>query len=178
MEVSDPEADNIMGARAMARTAKQRYDKVVRRAAAAVAYPFRVNKGTLRVTIPARLPVIEGDVDGLQAAVMNLLSNALKYSTTTRRVDLSVRRTQGRIAIRVSDQGIGIAADQLPRIFDQFYRVRDGRASQVGGMGLGLSLVRHVVEAHHGTIDVQSVVGKGSTFTILLPVSTPIRREA
>jgi signal transduction histidine kinase len=150
---------------------------ILRRAGAAMAYPFSIAGGTLRLRIPAKLPSIVADADAIEAAVINLISNALKYSGKIKQVTVTAGRSASRVFIRVEDRGIGIPLDQLDKIFDQFYRVRDGHAAQVGGMGLGLSLVKHIVDAHHGEITVRSTVGKGSAFEISLPAGTAHRRN-
>jgi two-component system phosphate regulon sensor histidine kinase PhoR len=117
------------------------------------------------------------DPQGLSDAVRNLLSNAVKYSGEVRRVRLEVCRSEGRIAISITDHGIGIAKHEQRRIFKKFYRVDSGPGKHVQGAGLGLALVKHFAEAHGGSVSVQSEPGKGSTFTILLPaaVDEPVR---
>jgi signal transduction histidine kinase len=110
------------------------------------------------------------DEGRLKQILLNLLSNAVKFSNHSGFVYLTVK-AEGADAIRieVTDAGVGIPGDELSRIFDEFYQVKDVGRRQKGGTGLGLSLTRNFVEMHHGTIGVTSVPGKGSTFTILLP---------
>jgi two-component system phosphate regulon sensor histidine kinase PhoR len=119
------------------------------------------------------LPEIRLDADAMAQVVLNLLSNAVKYSGTVKEIRVQAYRTGSHVVIAVKDRGIGIAASEIPKIFDDFYRV-DQRlnAPQQGGMGLGLTLVRHIVHAHGGNISVQSEVGKGSTFSVVLPMPT------
>jgi len=150
--------------------------KVIRRAVSAMAYPFEVSSARLKIRGPKKVPLFAGDADALQAAIINLLSNALKYSGKIKAVRLTYGRTGARLFVRVADKGFGIEQDKLEHIYERFYRVRTERTAQVGGMGLGLSIVKHVIEAHDGTINVQSALGKGSTFTIFLPLKPNDRR--
>jgi two-component system phosphate regulon sensor histidine kinase PhoR len=109
----------------------------------------------------------------LEQALLNLLANAIKFNRPGGEARVRVEsREDGRIAITVSDSGVGIPSEDLPRIFERFYRVDKARSRQVGGTGLGLSIVKHVVERMNGTIHVESQLGKGSTFTLLLPPAT------
>jgi len=88
-----------------------------------------------------------------------------------------VTRVRNGVTLTVSDKGLGIPDHELPSIFEKFYRVRDERTRQVGGTGLGLALVKHIIEAHRGSISVKSTVGKGTTFTITLPLKGSRRRH-
>ncbi len=129
--------------------------------------------------IDADVPKVRLDEGRLKQILFNLLSNAVKFSPNGGPVEVAVRRVPkatspiGAEAVRidVQDQGIGIPPDELQRIFDEFYQTEDGRRSRRGGTGLGLSLTRNFVELHHGTIEVQSTPGKGSCFTLYLPVN-------
>jgi two-component system sensor histidine kinase SenX3 len=111
---------------------------------------------------------IEADNAQLAMAVKNLVDNAVRYSEGGK-VELSAEQSGELVVITVSDQGIGIPNDELPRVFERFYRVDKGRARATGGTGLGLAIVRHVVENHGGRVDVSSELGIGTTFTISLP---------
>jgi len=108
----------------------------------------------------------------LQQAVVNLVDNAIKYSPPDTVVRVVAGREQDRIAIRVIDQGCGIEAHHLPRLFERFYRVDKARSRELGGTGLGLAIVKHIVLAHGGAVQVASRPGQGSTFTILLPAAS------
>jgi two-component system, OmpR family, sensor histidine kinase SenX3 len=114
---------------------------------------------------------VAGDAEELRAAVSNLLDNAVKYSGGEVRVSVEVAaEAGGRVAVRVADRGIGIPPTQLKRIFRRFYRAEGGLVSRVKGTGLGLFIVRSVVERHGGRVFAESAgPGRGSTFTILLP---------
>jgi two-component system phosphate regulon sensor histidine kinase PhoR len=101
---------------------------------------------------------------------MNLLDNAVKFNKPNGEVHVQVHDRYGnQIEIRVSDNGVGIPAEDLSRIFERFYRVDKARSRQVGGTGLGLSIVKHAVEQMDGTVAVESELGKGSTFVVILP---------
>ncbi|HVN11164.1 MAG TPA: ATP-binding protein [Kineosporiaceae bacterium] len=115
--------------------------------------------------------VVYGDHSLLVTAVRNLVDNAIAYSPDATRVSVSVRRRGGLVEISVSDQGLGIAPDDVDRIFERFYRVDPARSRATGGTGLGLSIVKHVTANHGGEVTVWSVEGEGSTFTLRLPDS-------
>jgi two-component system phosphate regulon sensor histidine kinase PhoR len=109
----------------------------------------------------------------LEQALLNLLANAIKFNRPGGEVRVHVAcRPDGQIAIVVADTGVGIPSEDLPRVFERFYRVDKARSRQVGGTGLGLSIVKHVVERMNGTVHVESQLGKGSVFTLLLPAAT------
>lgn len=105
----------------------------------------------------------------IERAVVNLVDNAIKYSGEGSRVAVEGRSDGGRVLISVRDQGCGIPAAHLPRLFERFYRVDQARSRQLGGTGLGLSIVRHIAQCHHGKVAVESEVGRGSTFILELP---------
>jgi len=145
-------------------------DAVIRRAVELVT-PAANKKGhRLTVQVEVDLPTLAGNADYLQRAVVNLLENAIKYTRDGGAIELKAGREGNMMGIEVSDNGIGIAADDLPRIFERFYRVDRSRSREMGGTGLGLSIVKHVVQAHGGAVDVSSVLNKGSSFKIRLPL--------
>lgn len=115
--------------------------------------------------------MVRADREALSRAVWNLLDNAVKYSTEHRCVAVTLDRDVDRVAIHVRDRGVGIAPDEQNRIFDKFVRGSASEQSGVKGTGIGLAMVRHIVTAHGGEVRVDSQLGAGSTFTILLPVS-------
>jgi signal transduction histidine kinase len=127
----------------------------------------------LSVEIERPLPPVMMDGEAISRAVLNLVNNAMKYSAETKTVTVHVRRQEQTVAIEIADHGIGISRGDLKRIFEKFYRAGSELVHETKGSGLGLSLVKHIVEAHHGEIKVDSTPGKGSTFTILLPVCAP-----
>jgi two-component system phosphate regulon sensor histidine kinase PhoR len=117
-----------------------------------------------------RVPPIQGDPDGLERLVLNLLDNAIKYNRPEGEVSIRLSRSDGEAVIEVCDTGIGIPPESIPRIFERFYRVDKGRAREEGGTGLGLAIVKHVAQAHGGQVEVESRAGKGSTFRVRLPI--------
>ena len=107
----------------------------------------------------------------LEQAVLNLLDNAIKYSDAESKVQVEARKADSEILIRVRDQGCGIDKKYLSRLFERFYRVDKARSRKMGGTGLGLAIVKHITLAHGGHVTVESVPGKGSTFSLHLPIS-------
>jgi signal transduction histidine kinase len=129
-----------------------------------------VEKGlSLQLDLPASLPTIQADEDKLKQVLINLISNATKYNKPGGSITITAHTEPGALVISVSDTGHGIPAENLASLFQRFYRV-PGTEKVAPGTGLGLSICKRIVEAHQGTIGVQSVVGKGSTFTVSLPV--------
>jgi signal transduction histidine kinase len=113
---------------------------------------------------------IQADPKGIEEILNNLITNAINYSPDGGQVAVTAKGLAEYMEIKVSDTGVGISPEELPKIFDKFYRVKNPRTRQVMGTGLGLAIVKGVVESHHGTIDVESDPGKGTTFRVLLPV--------
>jgi signal transduction histidine kinase len=127
------------------------------------------NKGIELAIAKTQSITLMGDADQLKRLLTNLLQNAMRYTDAGGKVTVSVD-TFGRYArLVIKDSGIGIPAESVPKIFDRFYRVDKSRSRAAGGVGLGLSIVRAIVETHKGKIDVASELNKGTTFTILLP---------
>lgn len=124
----------------------------------------------LDVHLDETVPQVMADADALWQCVMNLMSNAVKYSRDQKYVRIDLRRVNGNAQISVQDHGIGVAPDEQVKIFDKFYRAGDSLVHETKGSGLGLSLVREIVRAHGGSVEVQSVAGSGSTFTLVLPL--------
>jgi two-component system phosphate regulon sensor histidine kinase PhoR len=116
---------------------------------------------------------IRGDRAQLGLLLSNLIDNALRYTPAKGTVCVRLEAAEGKAALQVADTGDGIPAGELPRVFERFYRVDKARARQTGGTGLGLAIVRHVAEAHGGTVGVDSELGRGTTFTVSLPVTGP-----
>jgi signal transduction histidine kinase len=124
----------------------------------------------LKVDVPAGLPRLEVDRHAVAGALLNLLQNAYKYSGQDKRIALSVRAEGKWVGLSVEDNGVGIAPRERKRIFERFYRVDNLLTRKTEGSGLGLAITKRIIEAHGGRILVQSEVGKGSRFTLQLPV--------
>ena len=127
----------------------------------------------IAVDIMADLPAVIGDAGQLRQLANNILNNAMKYGKdgTPVLVSLISSRSGAMLNFAVADEGDGIAPEHLPRLTERFYRVDSGRSRLVGGTGLGLSLVKHIVDRHRGHLEIRSTVGKGTTVSILLPVA-------
>jgi PAS domain S-box-containing protein len=124
----------------------------------------------LRVVIGSRMGALNGDPDRLRQVVWNLLSNAVKFTPEGGRVEVRAERTEGEVRVVVSDTGRGIEPDFLPHVFDRFRQADASTTRTHGGLGLGLSIVRHIVEMHGGSVSVESPgAGFGATFTVTLP---------
>jgi two-component system, OmpR family, sensor kinase len=113
--------------------------------------------------------VVQGNAEQLRRVVVNLVENAIQYGGSGASVRVSVRRRGRRGILEVTDSGPGIAPEHIPHLFDRFYRIDAARRRSTGGTGLGLAIVQEIVNAHGGTVRVESVPGKGSTFTVTLP---------
>ncbi len=123
------------------------------------------------VDVPNDLPPVQGSGRDLSLLVRNLVDNAVRHTRPGGRVDVRLRSDPPNVILTVADTGIGIPSRDLDRIFERFYRVDRARSRETGGTGLGLSIVKHVVENHGGKIDVQSELGRGTTFEVRLPVA-------
>ena len=120
---------------------------------------------------------IMGDVDRLRQLLLNLIDNAIKYTPAGGMITLALYRESAQVRIEVTDTGIGIAENDLPHIFERFFRADRARSRRLGGTGLGLSIVHWVAQAHGGDIEVRSELGKGSTFTLRLPLADGLPRS-
>ena len=125
--------------------------------------------------IPQDLPTFPAQPDGLRTVLLNLVGNGIKYTPSGGRVEISASAEDNppRVVIAVRDTGMGIAEEDIPRLFEEFFRTEAARQSQIHGTGLGLAIVKLIVEAHNGTVDVASKVGEGSVFTVTLPLTQP-----
>jgi two-component system, OmpR family, phosphate regulon sensor histidine kinase PhoR len=117
-----------------------------------------------------KLPLLQADAAQLSILCDNLLSNALKYGADASQITVQLRLVADHIQLAVRDEGEGIAADHLPRLTERFYRVDTARSRIQGGSGLGLSIVKYIVERHHGVLTITSEEGIGSCFLVELPV--------
>ncbi len=137
------------------------------------------NDVTLTARVDPGLPVLHGQPESLRTMLLNLVGNGVKYTPSGGRVAVSAAYAPDaeEIVLTVSDTGAGIAAADLPRLFEEFFRADTARQSPVHGTGLGLSIVKLTIDAHHGTITVDSQEGQGSTFTVRLPMRGPSAPE-
>jgi signal transduction histidine kinase len=126
----------------------------------------------LQSDISARVPIVLGDAEHLRRVVDNLIGNALKFTPSGGRVAVRLSSRDGQVVFQVADTGIGIASEHLERIFERFYQVDGTTRRTHGGCGLGLALVKEIVEKHGGGVSVESQPGQGSTFTVQLPAVT------
>src|SRR5262249_20460174 len=134
------------------------------------------NGFTINLERPSRtLPQVVIDPDAIAQAFINLLDNAVKYSGDSKAIEVKLAEQCDFVTISVVDHGIGIASEEREKIFEKFYRVGNVLVHDVKGSGLGLSIVKHIVEAHHGKVTVESELGHGSAFIIHLPVDTSAR---
>lgn len=125
-------------------------------------------KGLYLRFLPVNIPLYSGDRFMIQQLLINLISNGIRF-TEKGGVELAIRYEDKNFMISVSDTGIGISSDEIPKIFERFYTVDRARSRMLGGTGLGLSIVKHIIQLHQGKIDVESEPNKGSKFTIILP---------
>jgi signal transduction histidine kinase len=150
-------------------------EEVVRQTYEAYAAQLEQNRFEHHLTVESPLPPVDADRDAIAQAVINLIVNAIKYSGDERYLAIDVARDTRRgrhgVLISVHDRGIGIRPDDRGHVLEGFFRSSDGRVREQGGTGLGLALVKHIVDAHGGSLDVESRLVKGSTFRIFLPAS-------
>ncbi len=132
----------------------------------------------LKTGIQPDLPPVLADREAIALAALNLLDNAIRYSDKVKRIEVSVCSRGEFLAIEVADHGVGVPRSEHQRIFEKFYRVSAGLVHDTKGSGLGLAIVKHIVEAHYGRVTVESAPGKGSRFTILLPIARPESADA
>ena len=143
---------------------------VVRDVVDAYRFPIEQQGFALDLEVAEDLPEMAIDPEAISQALINLLNNAIKYSTEEKSIRVSVRPEGDRVLVSVADRGIGIPKAEHKRIFEKFYRVESSLVHTTKGSGLGLALVQHIAEAHGGRVELTSVPGEGSTFTLSLPV--------
>jgi two-component system phosphate regulon sensor histidine kinase PhoR len=142
---------------------------VVERLLPSVEPVARRRRVTIEIGIPEAFAPVRADASALETVLANLVENAVKYVPEGGRVEVRARETDGMARIEVADSGPGIAAEHLPRIFERFYRVDPSRSREQGGTGLGLAIVKHLTQALGGQAGVESELGRGSVFYVLLP---------
>jgi two-component system phosphate regulon sensor histidine kinase PhoR len=123
----------------------------------------------LELEVPDHFPTVNADERRLEEVVHNLLDNAVKYSHQNGRILIQAAAPDQDLMLSVRDEGVGIAANDLPRIFERFYRADRARSRELGGTGLGLSIVKHIAQLHGGRVEAESVVGQGTTIRVILP---------
>ncbi|MBI4231825.1 hypothetical protein HY605_01220 [Candidatus Peregrinibacteria bacterium] len=137
----------------------------------------KTDKHTITINYADDLPeTMLMDKERMKEVMINLMSNAIKYSPDGGEIKVNMGVFEKNLKVDVSDQGMGMAPEHLNKIFDQFYRVDTSLTYEISGTGLGLSIVKGIIEGHGGIIKVESEVGKGSTFTVLLPIRTELKR--
>ncbi len=146
--------------------------EVVRSATGSVRERFASPQSQLSVEVQPDLPGIQADRDAIETVILNLLDNAWKYSGDSKAVAVRASAADGSVLIEVSDNGLGMSRRAVRRVFDRFYQVDQTLSRKAGGCGLGLAIVKFILDAHGGTIDVESQPGQGSTFTVRLPAAT------
>ncbi len=149
--------------------------QLLERAAAAYRAQALERNIALEVEAPVSLPAVEVDPERMAQVLGNLISNALRYTPSGGRITLTAAARDTSVMLQVADSGVGIAPDDLPYVFERFYRADASRHGNDGSSGLGLAIAKSLVEAHGGTIAVASTPGQGTTFTISLPVADPAR---
>lgn len=147
-------------------------NRVVREATQLVSVALDEKKMKINFNPPEKF-YVSGDANRLIQVFVNLLSNAITYSQEEKEIHIRVESQPEHLLVIVEDEGIGIEASELPRLFERFYRVDRARSRDSGGTGLGLAIVKHLVEAHEGTVEVYSKVGVGTAFYIKLPINQP-----
>ena len=124
---------------------------------------------SLQLNLPTELPLVQADARSMEEVFTNLISNGINYTPDGGTVTVSAISHGEYLELRISDSGVGIAPEEIPKIFDKFYRVKHPETRQVIGTGLGLSIVKGIIEAHRGSVEVESKPGVGTTFRVLLP---------
>jgi two-component system phosphate regulon sensor histidine kinase PhoR len=138
-------------------------------------YKWRLDREGMKLSVEMEhdLPPVRIDENALTLVLLNLVDNAVKYASEGKELRVSVKRQGDRVNLVVADRGPGIPQDERERVFERFYRSRNVRGRPVRGSGIGLSLVKHIAEAHGGGVELDSRLGEGSTFTVWLPVAPP-----
>ena len=149
------------------------FDEALRDVYEAEAIDAKNHGHTMTLDLPDTLPAVNGDRERIQQVLMNVVSNAIKYTPDGGRIELSAGVDGSHVWARVNDNGIGIPEKDLPRLFERFYRVDKARSRESGGTGLGLSIAREILNQHKGDIQITSVYGQGTTVTVTLPTADP-----
>jgi len=143
---------------------------LIKRAVTVIENQAKAKTIALKLDLPPNLPKIKADETRFSQVMINLLDNAIKYSSEGGTATISAKVVDNALQFDISDTGIGISENDLPRIFERFYRVDKARSRELGGTGLGLSIVKHIVSSHGGQVWVKSELGYGSTFSFTIPL--------
>ena len=144
--------------------------EVVRTAVQTLERPLAEQGFTVKMDIDGAVPLLQADSDAMMRAVLNLLSNAMKYSGKSRDIEVKLGLRRNLAVIRVRDHGLGLPEEEQQQVFEKFYRAPQPDGESVPGTGLGLTLVKHVAEEHGGSVEVKSKPGEGSAFSLVLPL--------
>ena len=145
-------------------------ERSVRDVYAAIALEAKKRNQELNLELEWKLPEIKGDHARIEQVLMNIISNALKYTPDGGKIDISGGSSEKDVWIKIEDTGVGIPQEDLTRVFDRFYRVDKARTRESGGTGLGLSIAKEIITKHGGEIDINSTLGEGTTITVTLPI--------
>ena len=132
-------------------------------------FSFKEKNQSVSIDVEDNLPKITVDKDGIEQVILNILSNANKYTEENGHIEVGAFQDNGDLVMSIKDNGIGISKDDQERIFERFYRVEKGRSRELGGTGLGLSIAKEIIEAHKGKLSLNSEIGKGTEISIKLP---------
>jgi len=149
-----------------------RLEDIAGSAVRAMQFPLAQQGFHLRYSVEEDMPELQADPDAIQQAILNLLTNAMKYSGDSREIDLRLFARDGNAVIEVVDRGLGLTPDERKRVFEKFYRAPSHESHSIAGTGLGLTLVAHIANGHGGRVEVESAPGEGSTFCILIPIAS------
>ena len=149
-----------------------RLESVAGSAVRAMQFPLAQQGFHLNYSVEEDMPELQADPDAIQQAILNLLTNAMKYSGNSREIDLRLCSRDGNAVIEVVDRGLGLTPDERKRVFEKFYRAPSHESHSIAGTGLGLTLVAHIANGHGGRVEVESAPGEGSTFCILIPIAS------
>ena len=147
------------------------FAKAVQNVCKAVALDAQNHKHTFQVDCPEDLPDVNGDRERIEQVIMNIISNAIKYTADGGKITVTAGTAGKNVFVKVSDNGVGIPEKDLPMLFERFYRVDKARSRATGGTGLGLSIAKEITKQHNGDIRIESVYGEGTDVTITLPIA-------
>lgn len=146
------------------------FDKIVQDVIDLMRYTIKMKGFNLKTNIEHFDDVVCGDADALKQAIENLISNAIRFSTENKEIIISTFSRENFACVSIKDNGIGIAQNDIDKIFDPYFRSEDAKLKKIDGTGLGLHIVKDIIEQHKGKIQIESLVGKGSNFTLCIPV--------